>query len=115
MKQLSLSKKDDTAGGTGWLYILGGLSQKKQSLQACRPYQAILLQQLTHTPPSGRTRGMQLWGLLSPRCTHPTSIALQSWGILKSTIRVLLSSMQTMQYVLKTGFGMSEEFYGGTE
>jgi hypothetical protein len=45
----------------------------------------------------------------------PTSIALQSWGILKSAIRVLLSSMQTTQYVLKTGFGESEECYGGTE
>jgi hypothetical protein len=44
----------------------------------------------------------------------PTSIALQSWSIPKSAIRVLLSSRQTMQYVLKTGFGNSEECYGGT-
>jgi hypothetical protein len=36
--------------------------------------------------------------------THPpTSMTLRSWVIPKSTIRVLLSSMQTMQYVLKTG------------
>ena len=37
----------------------------------------------------------------------PTSIALQSWGIPKPAIRVLLNTMQTMQYVLKTGFGES--------
>jgi hypothetical protein len=34
----------------------------------------------------------------------PTSIALQSCEIPKSAIRVLLTLMQTMQYVLKTGF-----------
>ncbi len=44
----------------------------------------------------------------------PTSIALQSWGISKSAIRVLLAMMQTMQYVLKTGFGESADSYGGT-
>ena len=44
----------------------------------------------------------------------PTSIALQSWGIPKPAIRVLLNTMQTMQYVLKTGFGESTETYGGT-
>ena len=49
------------------------------------------------------------------RAAHPpTSIALQSWGIPKPAIRVLLSTMQTMQYVLKTGFGESSESYGGT-
>ena len=49
------------------------------------------------------------------RAAHPpTSIALQSWGIPQTAIRVLLSSMQTMQYVLKTGFGESEESFGGT-
>jgi hypothetical protein len=49
------------------------------------------------------------------RTAHPpTSIALQSWGIPKLVIRVLLTSMQTMQYVLKTGFGESTESYGGT-
>jgi hypothetical protein len=45
----------------------------------------------------------------------PTSITIQSWSIPKSAIRVLLSLMQTMQYILKTGFGKSEECYGGTE
>jgi hypothetical protein len=50
------------------------------------------------------------------RAAHPpTSISLQSWGIPKSATRVLLSSMQTMQYVLQTGFGESEESYSGTE
>jgi hypothetical protein len=49
------------------------------------------------------------------RAVHPpTSIALQSWGILPPAIRVLLSSMQTMQYVLKTGFEESTDSYGGT-
>ena len=49
------------------------------------------------------------------RAAHPpTSIALQSWGIPKSAIRVLLSTMQMMQYVLKTGFGKSSDSYGGT-
>jgi hypothetical protein len=48
------------------------------------------------------------------RATHPpTSIALQSWEIPLPAIRVLLSSMQTMQYVLKTGFSKSTNSYGG--
>ena len=49
------------------------------------------------------------------RAAHPpTSTVLQSWGIPKSAIRVLLSTMQTMQYVLKTRFGESIDSYGGT-
>jgi hypothetical protein len=49
------------------------------------------------------------------RTAHaPTSIALQSWGIPTSAICVLLSTMQTMQYILKTGFGESTESYGGS-
>jgi hypothetical protein len=44
----------------------------------------------------------------------PMSIALQSWGIPKSAIWVLLSTMQTMQYVLKMGFGESFDSYDGT-
>ncbi len=44
----------------------------------------------------------------------PTSIALQSRGIPKSAIRVLLATMQTMQYVFKMGFGESADSYGGT-
>jgi hypothetical protein len=47
--------------------------------------------------------------------THPpTSIKLQSWVIPQSAVPVLLSSMRTMQYVLKTGFGESSESFGGT-
>jgi hypothetical protein len=49
------------------------------------------------------------------RAAHPlTSIALQSWGIPRPAIHVLLKTMQTMQYVLKTGFGESSSSYGGT-
>jgi hypothetical protein len=49
------------------------------------------------------------------RATHPpTSIALQSWGIPQLAVRVLLSSLRTMQYVLKTGFGKSSKSFGGT-
>ncbi len=49
------------------------------------------------------------------RAAHPPmSIALQSWGIPKTVIWLLLSSMQTMQYELKTVFGKSAESYGGT-
>jgi len=48
------------------------------------------------------------------RAAHPpTSIARQSWGIPKPAIRVILNTMQTMQYVLKTGFGESTCTYGG--
>jgi hypothetical protein len=40
------------------------------------------------------------------RAAHPpTSIALQSWGIPMAAIRVLLTSMQTMQYVLRWALG----------
>jgi hypothetical protein len=49
------------------------------------------------------------------RAAHsPTSIVLQSWGITQLAVCVLLSSMRTMQYVLKTGFGESSESFGGT-
>ncbi len=49
------------------------------------------------------------------RAAHPpTSIVLLSWGTPKTAIRLLISSMQTMQYVLKTGFGKSAESYSGT-
>jgi len=48
------------------------------------------------------------------RVAHPLmSIALQSWGIPKSAIWVLLTSMQTMHYVLKTDFRKSASSYGG--
>ena len=44
----------------------------------------------------------------------PTSLALRSWGILMPAVRLLLLTMQTMQYVLKTGFGKSSNSFGGT-
>ncbi len=44
----------------------------------------------------------------------PTSIALPRWQIPVMVIRVLLTSMQVMQYFLKTGFGKSSKSYGGT-
>jgi hypothetical protein len=59
--------------------------------------------------------GECIFGDCYNRAAHPpTCIALQSWGILASAIRILLTSMQTMQYVLKTGFGESTETYSGT-
>jgi hypothetical protein len=55
------------------------------------------------------------FGSCYDRAAHPpTSIALQCWGIPKSSIRILLTTMQMMQYVLRTGFGESTESYGGT-
>jgi hypothetical protein len=49
------------------------------------------------------------------RAAHPpTSIALHSWEIPVTAIRVLLTSMQVMQYFLRTGFGKSSESFGGT-
>ncbi len=49
------------------------------------------------------------------RAAHPpTSIALPSWGIPVTAIRVLLTLMQVMQYFLKTGFRESLESYRGT-
>jgi hypothetical protein len=49
------------------------------------------------------------------RAAHaPTSIALQNWGIPTTAICVLLSTVQTMQFVLKMGCGESMENYGGS-
>ncbi len=49
------------------------------------------------------------------RAAHtPTSIALQSWGIPTSAIRMLLMLMRTMQCILKTDFGESSASFGGT-
>ena len=50
------------------------------------------------------------------RTAHPPSnIALRSWGIPAAAIKVLLKALQTMQFCLRTGFGESKEFYGGSE
>ena len=47
--------------------------------------------------------------------TPPTSIALQSWGVSHEAIGVLLLSMQTMQFFLRTGYVESSLSYGGSE
>jgi hypothetical protein len=49
------------------------------------------------------------------RVSHPpASIALQSWGVAKEPIQILLLAMQTMQFFLCTGFGESAKSYGGS-
>ena len=48
------------------------------------------------------------------RAAHPVaSLALQSWGVTRESVRVLLTALQTMQFCLRTGFGESKQFYGG--
>ena len=50
------------------------------------------------------------------RTAHPpTSLGMQAWGIPKEAIKVLLQSFRTMQFCLRTGFGESEQLFGGTE
>jgi hypothetical protein len=50
------------------------------------------------------------------RIAHPpASIALQSWGVPREAIGVLLTSMQTMRFFLCTGYGESSSSYGGSE
>ena len=50
------------------------------------------------------------------RTAHPPqAIALRSWGVGKLSVRMLLTAIRRMQYCLKTGFGESEQRYGGTE
>ena len=50
------------------------------------------------------------------RAAHgPASIGLQAWGITPKTVSVLLKAMMTMQFCLRTGFGESKQFYGGSE
>jgi hypothetical protein len=44
----------------------------------------------------------------------PASIALQSWGVLRKAIGVLLLAMQTMRFFLRTGYGKSALSYGGS-
>ncbi len=47
--------------------------------------------------------------------TPPASIALQSWGVSRKAIGVLLLCMQTMRFFLCTGYGESSLSYGGSE
>jgi hypothetical protein len=49
------------------------------------------------------------------RIAHPpASLALQSFGLPRPAIRVLLKAMQTMWFFLRTGFGESSRLYGGS-
>ena len=50
------------------------------------------------------------------RAAHgPASIGLQAWGIPPAAVAILLRAMQTMQFCVRTGFGESDKFYGGSE
>lgn len=47
---------------------------------------------------------------------HPVaSIALQAFSISIMMIKVMLSALQTMKFFLRTGFGDSKSFFGGTD
>jgi len=45
----------------------------------------------------------------------PTSIGMQAWGVPINAIKVLLTSLEMMQFCLKTGFGESKKWFGGSE
>jgi hypothetical protein len=48
------------------------------------------------------------------RIAHPpASIALQSFGVPRPVIRVLLLAMQTMRFFLRMGYGELDRLYGG--
>ncbi len=49
------------------------------------------------------------------RMAHPpASMALQSFGVPRPAIRVLLLAMQTMRFFLRTGYGKLDRSYGGS-
>jgi hypothetical protein len=49
------------------------------------------------------------------RAAHPiAAISLQSLGVPQPAINVLLETMETMKFYLRTGFGESKTSYGGT-
>jgi hypothetical protein len=49
------------------------------------------------------------------RAAHPiAAISLQSFGVPQPAINVLLETMDTMRFHLRTGFGESKISYGGT-
>ncbi len=41
-------------------------------------------------------------------------ILLRAWSVLQPAINILLKTMETMQFFLRTGFGESTQSYGGT-
>jgi len=48
------------------------------------------------------------------RVSHlPAAMALRGWGIPKEAVKILLQTMQLMQYFLRTGYGESKQSYGG--
>ncbi len=56
------------------------------------------------------------FGACYNRIAHPpASIALQSWGISRKAVWVLLIAMRMMRFFLHTGFGESSETYGGSK
>ena len=49
------------------------------------------------------------------RATHPiAALPFWSFGVLQPTINVLLETMETMHFFLRTGFGESKTSYGGS-
>ena len=50
------------------------------------------------------------------RMAHPpTSIAMQSWGVPESAVKVVITALQLVYFCLRTGFGESPELFGGTD
>ena len=50
------------------------------------------------------------------RTAHPPlSLALQAFRTPKAAVKVMLKSLQIMQFCLRTGFGESTQTYGGSE
>jgi len=50
------------------------------------------------------------------RVSHlPAAMALRGWGVPKEAVKVLLQTMQRMQYYLRTGYGESKHSYGGKQ
>jgi hypothetical protein len=41
-------------------------------------------------------------------------VSLRAWGVPQPAINILLGTMETMRFFLRTGFGESKESYGGT-
>jgi hypothetical protein len=42
-------------------------------------------------------------------------ISLRAWGVPQPAINILLETMETMRFFLRTGFGESKQSYGGTQ
>jgi hypothetical protein len=43
-----------------------------------------------------------------------TGVSLRAWGVPQPAINILLETMETMRFFLRTGFGESTQSYGGT-